>query len=195
VRLEPPAPFAVSRLWAWQRAYFETRWLDAWRLGEVPNYAAANPTVAHAFAEMLIGVALDERRLHGVRQAPIVVCELGAGSGRFALHLLSRLEVLCKRANLPLTQFRYVLTDITAANRAFWRAHPKFARHFESGVLDAAAFDFMAPGPFALDRSKARIAPGELGAPLVVVANYLFDSVSQDLFVFDHGVSRPGRKP
>jgi len=193
VRIEHPVPFAASRLWAWQRAYFETRGLDAWRLGEVPHYVAANPTVAHAFADLLVGLALDERRLRGARRDPIVVCELGAGSGRFAFHLLGRLEVLCTRVNLPVTAFRYVLTDITPDNRAFWRAHPKFERHFESGVLDAAAFDVTAPGPMALDRAGARIAPGELGAPLVVVANYLFDSVPQDLFVFDHGVGRPCR--
>jgi hypothetical protein len=191
VRIEPSVPFAASRLWAWQRAYFETRGLDAWRLGEVPHYVAANPTVAHAFADLLIGLALDERRLRGGEREPIFICELGAGSGRFAFHLLARLEILCARANLDLTDFRYVLTDITPANRAFWRAHPKFERYFENGVLDAAAFDVMAPGPLALDLAGAGIATGELGAPLVVVANYLFDSVPGDLFVFDEGKSRP----
>ncbi|MBV8474376.1 MAG: hypothetical protein JO107_03100 [Hyphomicrobiales bacterium] len=193
MRIESPVPFAASRLWAWQRAYFEARGLDAWRLGEVPHYVAANPTVAHAFADLLLGLALDERRLRGDDRDPIVICELGAGSGRFAFHLLTRLEVLCARANLALTEFRYVLTDITPATRAFWRAHPKFARHFESGVLDTAEFDVTAPGSLALDRAGAKIAPGELGAPLVVVANYLFDSVPQDLFAFENGESRPCR--
>lgn len=189
MRIEAPVPFAKSKLWTLQRAYFETRGIGAWSTGDVPHYIVSNPTVAHAFADLALGLALDLRR-SGESSPPIHICELGAGSGRFAFHFLTRLTELCARAHLPLTAFRYILTDLVPENRDFWRAHPKFRPYFESGVLDTAGFDVMAPGDLTLDSDGTVIGQGFCKAPLIVIANYLFDSVPQDLFFIGEGSRR-----
>lgn len=187
MQIEPPVPFAASKLWALQRSYFETRSIDAWRMGDVPHYIASNPTVADAFADLVVGLALDLRRQGRPSAQPIHICELGAGTGRFAFHFLTRLSELCARADIPLSNFRYILTDVVPENRVFWRAHPRFQDYFASGVLDSAAFDVMAPAPLVLDGSGVLIETSTCDAPLVVIANYLFDSVPSDLLFLDEG--------
>ena len=179
--------FSRSVLWELQRQYFRTRSLAAWQQEEVPQYITTNPTVANSYAEIVFGFLRDDERLHEAQDEPLHVCELGAGSGRFAFHFLCRLRELCEQHGLPLDRFRYVLTDLAEANLAFFRGHPRFAPFFEAGVLDTAPFDVVSSADLALQGSGRTIAAGTLARPLVVFANYLFDSVPQDLFHVHEG--------
>lgn len=186
--LEEPRPFAQSRLWELQRQYFAERGVDAWRQGEVPEYVTSNPTIAHHYAQVIVACWQDYLRLvPGTSHIsdPFYLCELGAGSGRFAFHLLTHLCLLCERAHLHPLPFRYVLTDSSSALLAFWRAHPQFQRFFESGLLDLAYFDLEHSEDLHLHLSGDRLGAGRLGAPLIVIANYVFDSIVQDLYYLD----------
>src|SRR3954468_7248289 len=88
--LETSRPFSGSHIWQLQDAYFAGRGVEAWRQGEVPHYVTSNPTIANAYAEIVFAFRRDLTRLIG-HDDPLTVCELGAGSGRFAFHFLRRL--------------------------------------------------------------------------------------------------------
>jgi hypothetical protein len=185
--LERRRPFSQSLLWELQRRYFAERGVDAWRQGEVPHYLTSNPRIADAYAEMVFAFLRDRERLGEAAAEPLHICELGAGSGRLAFHFLSRLARRCAQAGLPLDSFRYLLTDEAEANLRFWRAHPRFRPFFDAGILDVARFDIGRSGEVALQVSGKTIAAGSLARPLVVVANYVFDSIPQDLFHVSSG--------
>ncbi len=179
-------PFVESKLWALQRQYFATRGQQAWSAGEVPHYITSNPVVAAAYAEVLVAFRRDRLRRDPAEEALWIV-ELGAGSGRFAHHLLQQLAALCEREGLDPAGFRYVLSDFCAANLEAWAQQPRFVPLFASGQLERARFDVMDTSALELEHGGGRISPGELGAPLVVIANYLLDSIPADLLCFRQG--------
>eukprot|EP01037_Dinobryon_pediforme_P024283 gene24283-26029_t len=184
--LELNCPFRQSLLWELQRSYFNERGAHAWRDEEVPHYITSNPTIARAYAETVFAFYLDRQRLSPADE-PLYICELGAGSGRFGFHFLTHLSMLCDRSRKKLDNFRYVLSDFTQSNLDAWRAHPHFQEWFNSGVLDIALFDVGVSDTLALQVIGATLTASRLQHPLVIIANYLFDGVPQDLFYFRDG--------
>lgn len=185
-------PFVESPLWTLQRQYFAGRGQQAWSSGEVPHYVTSNPVVAAAYAEVL--VAFRQERLRRDPEEPALwILELGAGSGRFAHHLLQQLAALCERQGLEAQGFRLVLSDFCEANLEAWTAHPCFQPFFANGQLDVARFDVMAPAPLVLRHSGETLGPGELRAPLVVIANYVLDSIPAELLRFSAGEVERGQ--
>ena len=177
--------FSQSLLWELQRQYFARRGVNAWRQGEVPHYISSNPTVANSYAEMVVACWRDQNRLIASNQ-PFYLCELGAGSGRLAFHFLMRLAHLCQQSQIPLTSFRYVLTDYVQSNLDYWIQHPRFQPFFESGILDIALFDVNHDELLTLQLSGITISPQSLQRPLVAIANYLFDSIPQELYYLNN---------
>jgi hypothetical protein len=82
-----------------------------------------------------------------------------------------------------------VLTDFTQSNLDAWRRNPCFGEFFDSGLLDMTLFDVNHSSELALQISGERLTAGTLRSPLVVIANYLFDSVPQDLYYFKDGTA------
>ncbi len=193
ILLEPFKPYAASMLWTLQRQYFEEMGIDAWRSGEVPHYVTSNPRHARAYAETILGLYRDLRSMAGTAAViePIPILELGGGSGRMAFYILRQLEELCADEGIALEQFRYILTDFTQRNLDSWRVHPRFAAYFERGLLDITLLDATAPGPIELQMSGLEIRPAQYAVPLVLVANYLFDSIPQELVYVKDGNCHP----
>lgn len=183
--IEKRQVFSRSLLWDLQQNYFLEMGVEAWRQGEVPHYITSNSAIANSYAEIVFAFLQDSNRLdvgNKYNDEPLCLCELGAGSGRFAFHFLSRLARLCELAEVPLTSFRYILTDFTQKNLDFWRSSSRFQPFFESGVLDVALFDINRSEHLALQLSGKTITSGSLNRPLVVITNYVFDSIPQELF-------------
>ena len=183
VTVEHERPFGKSWLWGRQVAYYAARGVNAWRRDGVPLYVTSNPVMAHAYAG-LIRAWLEERRRwapDGGRQ-PVTVVELGAGSGTFGFQLLAELHRSCCEGG-----FRYVMTDVAERNVEFWLGHPRLQPYFRAGLLDVGLLDIRQPGPVELRCSGERLLAGDAGASPVVVANYVLDSVPQDLFFLDGG--------
>lgn len=178
--------FSQSLLWTLQRDYFTQRGLNAWSQGEVPHYITSNPTIAIAYAEIVFACWQDQNQ-HLTSTQPLYLCELGAGSGRFAFHFLTHLTELCQQNQLPITNFRYILSDFAQANLDAWDRHPQFQPFFEQGILDTARFDINHTNQLSLQHSGETLTPHTLDRPLIVIANYLFDSIPQDLYYIDDG--------
>jgi hypothetical protein len=186
VFLEQRQPFSTCMIWRLQREYFREEGIEAWRRGRVPHYITSNPTVARSYAELVFGVFRDRARA-GASDEPIYLLELGAGSGRLAFHFLKVLARLCEQAPFVPPRFCYVLSDVAPKNLAFWSTHPKFQPFLEAGQLDFAEFDAATSETLELRRSGRTIAAAGLAEPLIVIANYFFDGIPQDLFFFDRG--------
>jgi len=183
--LEQGVRLSGSRLWDFERAYYERQGLRAWGDGEVPHAITSNPMIAAAYAEVIVAFLRDcdaagrldpSRRVH--------VLELGSGSGRlgYALlrHLRPRLAATSQR-DQPVT---VVLSDFDGAKLEQLAAHPRFAGDLADGWLDFAVVDAAAPGEVRTWRRDEAVA----GAPLVVVANYVFDSLPADVYAMSNGV-------
>lgn len=118
---------------------------------------------------------------------PIYIVELGAGSGRFGFYMLRQLGSLLESFDRKDVRVTYVMTDVIEENLEFVSRHPALQPYFESGMLDVARFDVEAPGDITLVRSGATVTSGTLQNPLVCIANYVFDSVRQDIFAVQDG--------
>lgn len=79
------------------------------------------------------------------------------------------------------------MTDFTEKNFNFWKTHSKLKQYFESGQLDAGIFDAENDDEIFLWQSQIKIKRNSLKNPLVVVANYLFDTLYHDLFQVNKG--------
>jgi tetratricopeptide (TPR) repeat protein len=190
VLLEQGKRLSESLIWRLQRDFFEQQGVEAWRQSTVPHYITSNPTVARTYAEIVFGFLRDRAAISSARcsgSQPIYLVELGAGSGRLAYHFLKKLGDLCSRTPFRMPEYRYVLTDLPARNLDFWRQHPRLQPFVEQGLLDFAPFDAEKDDMLKLETPGETIQPGSLAQPVVVIANYFFDSIPQDLFYFEDG--------
>ena len=179
--LESDVPFSRSLLWDLQREYFQTAGVTAWSTHTVPLYVTNNPALARAYAAVVAAWLEDAR----ATEAPLTIVELGAGSGRFTFLLLRQLELLFGQQ--PPVPFRYVATDFARQNVDFCREHPQLQSFRERGWLDFAVFDTERDSSLTLLDSGAVIQAGDLHAPLLVIANYVFDGLRNDAFRMQDG--------
>lgn len=175
-----------SALWERQRRFYEARAPEIWGTATVPHSITCNPRIAGTYARL----ALEFLRAAGAdlhaspadaTDVPHIV-ELGGGSGRFAHLFIGHLTALA-----PGLRFVYVLTDFSPGRVASWAAHPSFGPLVEQGLLDFAVLDAESPGPLELTISGRSLAAGCLRAPVVGIANYLFDTLPQDGYLIRAG--------
>ncbi|MDR6725351.1 tetratricopeptide (TPR) repeat protein [Paenibacillus amylolyticus] len=178
--------FSEAPVWEWQRAYYEERGLDAWTENQVPQYITSNPMIAAAYAEMIFGF-LQDLAAKGKTSEPVTILELGAGVGRLAFQILTKLIELRDYAATELPAFRYVMTDLVMENVVGWRNHPSMEPYIQQGVLDFALFDAMKDTALDLVVAGETIQPGDLQQPLLIIANYFFDSIPQELLYVGEG--------
>lgn len=180
--VDPYKPFSRSRLWEYQRLYFEEAGIDAWKDGIVPHYITSNRFTARAYAEIVFAFLRDVVRRQSTSDEPIYIIELGGGSGRFAYHFLTCLESCCDEAGFPVPRFRYVLTDLAQKNADFWMQHDRLKPFVEKQWLDLARFDASTDDTIRLRHSGMSLQAGTCHQPLILIGNYFFDSIPQELF-------------
>lgn len=188
--LEENQRLSASRLWHWQRQYFEEQGVEAWRRSIVPHYVTCNPVVATAYARVVFGYLRDlvrESRLGFDATQPLHVLELGAGSGRFAYHFLKKFVPMLQHSVLSHLRVRVVMSDFSARNIAFWKQHPMLQDYVSQGWLDFAQVDASDPQDIVLQHSGELLCATRPGNPLVVIANYVFDGIEQDAFYVSGG--------
>lgn len=186
--LETEQRFSSSILWALTRRYYEQRGIGAWDAGQVPFYVTSNPYIARCYAHLVLAYlrdclaagSLDPRK-------PVFIIEAAAGHGRFAYLFLKKLMALKANSGLRHLDVRYLMTDLADSNVEAWRKQRLFKPFIDSGVLDFALYDVERD---AAPRALTEGAPGPLqdhDNPLVVLANYIFDTTAADLFRIERG--------
>ncbi|RJE86256.1 tetratricopeptide repeat protein [Paenibacillus sp. 1011MAR3C5] len=178
--------YSESPIWQLQREYYEEEGLNAWKNDQVPQYITSNPMIAAAYAEMIFGF-LQDRASKGEDTELVQIVELGAGAGRFAFHVLQELCRLREYAGLALPPFRYVMTDLAMSNVLAWREHPALQAFIAEGLLDFARFDAIQDTELHLVVTGEIIREGDLKQPLILVANYFFDGITQELIYVGDG--------
>jgi tetratricopeptide (TPR) repeat protein len=165
-----------SPLWSLQREWYEARASEAF--AEVPHQVLDNPFVSAAYARVVLGFLRDCARGKLDLDEPLYIVELGAGAGRFAHGFVRELGALLDALPLELPPVVYVMTDFSESTLADWAANPRLA----DAQIDFASFDVTADSTLQLRRRG--IVLDKVANPLVVIANYIFDSVPADAFAF-----------
>ncbi|WP_050478884.1 tetratricopeptide repeat protein [Herbaspirillum rhizosphaerae] len=187
--LEKNQRLSSSMLWRLQRRFYSEQTIDAWRQSIVPHYVTSNTFIAQAYAKLVFGYLRDVLRdgSHDP-QAPLYVLELGAGSGRFSYHFLTYFFSMLAQSVHSETRVTFVMSDFSEKNLRFWRQHPSLQAFVAQGQLDFALVDLSQQKDIMLLHSGTVLAAGQISNPLVVLANYVFDSIEQDAFYVEDGV-------
>ncbi len=183
--IESQTPFSESLLWQLNSDYYHKEGLEAWRDGTVPAHLTTNSMVGKTYAELIFGF-LRDLATKGQMQEKVYFLELGGGNGRLAFHVLKHLELLRTQMQLDLPPYCYIFSDIVEDNLSFIQNHKQLQTYFEQGLLDVSYFDGIKSEAVQLRYSGKTIVPKSLAQPLLVIANYFFDSIPNDLFHFKH---------
>ncbi len=192
VLIEAARRLSRSRLWSLQRRFYDQRGARAWSERLVPTHATSNAFMAEAYASVVCRLLEDLVIEELVDDTPIPIVELGGGSGYFAFLFLRKLQERRARAPMPLPPVQYVVTDFTATNLEHWRSHPQLAPLVREGLLDVAQFDAERDTRLELAISGQCLEPGSQTTPMVVIANYVFDSIVHDVFRVRRGCLEEG---
>lgn len=184
-----------SLIWEIQRRYFLKTGIKAWQEDVVPHAISCSPYMARAYSNVVFGYLRDcfaawqAGELDLDFESPLYIIELGAGSGRLMHHFLHQFYarfMASPFATLPIT---FVLTDFVPSLVDFWQSHEKFKPWIEAGLLDFGLFDAVGEKrPFTLLHSQKILTPENVRNPIILFANYFFDSIPQDSFVLEDGL-------
>jgi tetratricopeptide (TPR) repeat protein len=180
--LESDVPLSQSIIWRMQRDIYVRRGLQSWSEDLVPNFATNNPFFAETYAGIVAGFFEDCIADGLPTGAPLRIVELGAGPGKFCYLFLRTLTSLLRAKGLGIESVRYCMTDCSEALIAWWRGNSYLAEFVQSGVLHFESLEVGGEvhSPFLENQ-------GGTSSPLVVIANYIFDTLPQDAFAVKDG--------
>jgi hypothetical protein len=191
--LESGVRLSESMLWGLQRRFFSESGTSAWATGGVPWWITTNASMGLAYARVVSAYlqdCLEDGLLAG--SDPLYVVELGAGHARLTRFVFLRLRELMESAGTPPDRLCYVFTDVAERNLEFFASHPLFRPYIEAGAMDCALFDAENPGELRLRHSGITLGESSEPRPLVVIANYIIDSIRMDVFRVQNGELHEG---
>ena len=191
--LESDVALSRSLIWRRQREFYARRGIQAWTHDKIPSFITSNPFIAEIYAGIVAGFFRDWAEIQRPESRPISpenplrILEIGAGTGKFAYLFLRRLMVLLRAEGIDPATIRYCMTDCSESLVQSWRDNSYLAELVQSGALE---FDVIQIGgevrsQFVTGRDQE--ASGAPQGPLVLIANYVFDSLPQDAFVVQDG--------
>lgn len=196
--IQKPTRLSESMLWELQKIAYSDFGPKAWSGKGVPFYITSNPLIAEQYIQLVIGYIRD--CLSPVAATPIdpskplYFVDLGSGTGRFSYLFLKGLLEAIKELPFPKLDIRYVMTDVAVDNVRAWRNHKLFQPYVADGVLDFAYyFHGDTTKPLFLLESGITLDQKTVVNPLIVIANYFFDTIPQDLFHVRQGEIGEGR--
>lgn len=172
-------------------SFYDRKGPDSWSQGIVPHFITCNTFITKSYVKVLHGFIADGLRPNAAMpldvNEPLYIIELGAGSGKFSYFMLKALEEMQAVCDFPLKNIKFIMTDFTEANFNYWQNHPALKKYFENGQLDAGIFDAVNDRSIKLWKADKVLGPDSCKNPIVIVANYLFDTLYHDIFQVDHG--------
>ena len=173
-------------MWKIQQNYFATKGIEAWK-DEVPFYISSNAFIGQRYALLVTNFIRDYQRLHPQNRHPFYIIEIGSGTGMFSFHFLRALEELLKTYKLEDQKFCYIMTDVTEENIIFCKNNVSFAPFIERGELDFACFNVSEDKDLNLNILGKKFSELNSQTPAIVIANYTFDCIKQDIFSYVNG--------
>jgi hypothetical protein len=192
--LETDVPLSQSLIWRLQRDFYAQRGLKAWTEDMVPSYITNNPFIAEIYAQIVAGFISDcmqhAQRVPISPENPLRILELGAGTGKFSYLFLRRLTALLQSRKIAPQVVRYCMADCSESLLADWRANSYLAEFVAGGILEFELHNAQEVKPEkSSDLLSGNFSDADKPAkgPLVVIANYVFDSLPQDAFIIADG--------
>lgn len=195
VWLEKEVPLERSLLWSLQRRAYGELGSSAWGKGPVPLYITSNPFLARQYGAVLAGHLRD--RYHRGEldlKEPVYIVDSGAGAGRFGYLCQKELQrQLATHPQLASLDWVYVLVENVEETVEYWNQHPFLQEAFRKGKMDCAWMDVLESSQLSLRHRGETLTKEKVRNPLVLVANYLFDTLPQGLFKVKNGEILEGR--
>jgi tetratricopeptide (TPR) repeat protein len=187
VIVEKGKRFSECCLWEMQREYFDQEGINAW-VNQVPFFITSNVYIASCYAHMVIHFIRDWLSKHPeAKQHPFYIMELGTGSGKFSFHFLTKFYELRQDLGMEDVKFCYIMSDFTKHNIEYWDAHEGFQKFLNEGLLDFAVFNMETEESINLIKRNQTLTASDIVNPLIINANYIFDTVSADAFTVSYG--------
>lgn len=161
--------FSKCPLWKWQREAYLSLGPRAWSQGFVPSYITSNPFTAKWMATL---AASYLNNISFNRDKPVTFFDLGAGSGRFSFLFLTFFKKILD------IKVRYVMTDICPETIQWWREHPQ---------LKPLECEFL-----LFNHDDPSIPLEYNGNPVILLANYFFNTLPCDLYRITGGKVEEG---
>jgi tetratricopeptide (TPR) repeat protein len=188
VILETEKQLSESMLWNLQKDFFANQGPEAWTKGIVPQYITTNPYIANLYAKTIFGYLRDYvTRTDIDKKSTIYIMELASGVGRFTYTFLKRFLHIIENSPFKGLKIKYIVTDFSEKNIEYWQNHSFLKPYFDCGILDSATFDISKDDQLKLRSSGEILSKGNLKNPLILIANYTFDSLPQDTFYVNKG--------
>lgn len=152
----------------------------------VPSHITSSAFFAEVYADLLVSFFRDYYSSFDFDQ-PLYVVELGSGSGCFSFYLLN--ELFRKMEYFPALarlKVRYIMSDFTANTLSDCREHENFTPFRDSGSLSFAVFKPEDDSEI-VTYGGTRLASDTVKNPVVVIANYVLDSMRHDGFRVEDG--------
>ena len=190
--LESPVPLSKSIVWEMQRRYYDRQSLKAWSDGSVPFWITSNPLIARTYSQLIGSFLRDCQSQKGPKKSPIdlnepiYLVELGSGTGQHGWHLIRELQKVSEFMGFDRSLFKVILTDFTESNLEAWEKNEIWKPLLEKGLVDFALFDADHPNDLQLRNSKITLKKGSQKNPVILIANYLFDTIRHDAFCVEN---------
>ena len=182
LQIERKKRLSQSLIWDLQRQYFNEQGVNAW-VGAVPYFVTSNCYAAECYANVMMNFIVDWVSLHQeARNETFYILELGTGPGQFSFYVLKKINELKTALKLEDVHIQYIMTDVTDSNIKFWEKQKVFQPFLENGMLDFAIFNIEEDKPPYLIHAKRKLLSNAIKTPVIAFANYLFDSVTNDVF-------------
>lgn len=170
VVLDKDVILSEASIWQRQCDFYAREGVTAW-YNQVPFYATSNAFIARAYADMIKNFMDDWHAQHGGQQ--FYILELGAGCGQFSYLCLQSLHTHSAAVDY---KWHYLMSDFDNKLLSFWRDHPGFKPFLDTGCLSVLQLTIG-------DDIKSLFEPlVTTDTPLIVIANYLFDSLPADIY-------------